>query len=969
MPKANSTPPPQGGGSKKRDVPIKGMSKTKKFPSLAEMVAGAVENSTPRRSPSQQKPARLLDVIKRHVENKDLARAIEKDVEKEMSNSTSFSTLPDGSRMYKATFDKDAYHKQAIKETKERLSHYKDTVAKTKQSLHKKSKTETTPVKDDSKSKERGHHKSRSTKQSEIVGQVDLFDVPHSDSRKPQARHRSTSTGAKVLHTEGRSRSELRHHKHRSRSHSHHRSRRHKSRDHRHRRDKTDGSEKASKPLIDLTDELSSSGSGSSVLNASKATPSTKDGDNFKSLLNDKGQLMVPVIDKIGEKDIAKLVNHVVGISPSNSPFDWGEEVDNEISMQLDPAPPLGSNINLDGADTPPESKEGKAAEKGEDDAVSTVSSLSAAEYPPNSIWNQIEEDSEEVQQMKDAYRKQYEAELEKLEEDDLEGSAELMMKFQESFERELQVLMTNADNRREWYKDYFPKESVAITSPTKQGADVLSVAETYPGDDLETIHDDDVSIALDKIHKKWLDQIEKNKLLKKSSRVNWARFVTLQQDLALKTARSKLNRALTMKERHFFYLVRSNNPTREGATADIGDWLAVILSGWGESRGPGFQAYINKLKTIDIWTGVNYPPEFPETKEAPSSEETPIVVDPSAASMDVGGEEEERLSLHAGEEFTEDMDVDTTPKKAAVEEAPKVARPEIAQPLTEAEEKRVKGWLSAHGIRAKRPLHRLDQGRSGLVWAVNKSNRWAKFPAQRGATTQDTWFFLDTPNATGDNVRETSDLPQMVWVNITGKQVLFHMVGTRAVDSSLADNIMKYFSLPLIPTLQIRIDGEMMDPNTVKNIGSIDYWSQYDDTHQKKGKNPFEISNRENYYPPMAWKQLSERKSYRNVPTVPYGILDRKNNRPTDLSAFPKRNATLKDKLQGLCLYEIGSYTYKSGEKPVHRDIFGNYTSKAPFLWRGNLAPERVYGPQETVPKDQLSEECLKAVEKLSLP
>ncbi len=493
-------------------------------------------------------------------------------------------------------------------------------------------------------------------------------------------------------------------------------------------------------------------------------------------------------------------------------------------------------------------------------------------------------------------------------------------------------------------------KKAEAATAPKLKPLDVTL---SYPGDANEgTVAGDPVAKVLKVTYQAW----SKKRDPTKPKKGLWSQFVTGRIDLARKNLPKKAQRdELSMKERHFFFVLRQSCPEAGGGhLRDYTQWSSLVAKKWNSPRNGEFQEYVDRYP-FAAWNGSTLPEGAQEAPPMEQDEDPELLEEVITVPSDISTDQHE-ASVHEVDTSTMEEDAtDTAAPKAQSRATPS----QYSCPLTEEEKVAVRTWLMENHVLAEPPLHAdgdYPDNRYTVGTNVDDPASWRKFPSQKGSTTGATvWYPVATPNVPGEGVKSPG-FATSVLINVRTDMAIFDGYGTKAVSRELANTIMTYFTLPRLPWVDVSLAGLSFNPAQYRSIPAEDYWGT---ASIAQGLTQFECHKDMKFrYPPSVYEAQKRRTSYADN-VCPFGdaVMDGAPENPRD---FPLETATVRDCVQGLCAYKLQKWEYDPAQstdsrKPVLRDWTGRVAKKNPMAAELQQAGMRgIFGIRQVVPKKE---------------
>ena len=633
----------------------------------------------------------------------------------------------------------------------------------------------------------------------------------------------------------------------------------------------------------------------------------------------------------------ADFLNHDAGWDS-----DWNEIVDADLAEQNVKTPTKLGLLGGAPTGTPQQEEE---EEEGED-----------ADW--TSFWDIHPKDPKEIAALKHMYQGLHEKELANHPEWTDEEKKEADNKLQRQFETHLENKCLNKEYQLPWYEKFW-RPHVGQAGSKKHPPDLrYNVSLTYAGDEYEIIDGKPVDEYLEHVYLKFAENLKKRKPHP------WTSFVTDQQDGVRKNTQRNKHRELTMKERHFFWILRQRKPNfPTNGTFDTTRWRTNLVEAWREPRNQQFQNFVTK-QSFKVWDGETYevtPPSSEKKKpEATVTSETPTkdlmdtdleVQDPAAAlgpSRETSSETEtlvgaiaddERLTEHESDEDLDPHDQGFVDPEGSKMEESGEQEPAPLTSLTQDEEANVERWLTMNNVRCKRPLTTeavLVDGK----YPMPEQLVYKRFPTEKGGNVPQIWLKFPMPNQPGPGTQSKAAFAQTAWVAHDASSVLYNGVNKVAISKLDSDAVQTYLGLPRLPFLDIRTAHAEADLGEVE---LYDYWGEewgVPQPHPRPVEPQMEQhdmhKNGQFYVPKIIWDTQQNRKSYTQVFLCPWGDRIPQDWRCDDENLLYHPGATLKDLLHGLTKFKFERWNpgTKPGRPtgPIYRNCVGICVDQGPL-------------------------------------
>ena len=579
-------------------------------------------------------------------------------------------------------------------------------------------------------------------------------------------------------------------------------------------------------------------------------------------------------------------------------------------------------------------------------------------------FWDIHPKDPREVANLKKFYQNDYNSTVAKHPEWTADEESQLDNKLQIQFEAHMVNKCANKEYQLPWYEKFW-RHHVGMGS-SKQSTEVprYIVSLTFAGDDCELVDGKSLDEYLEQLYIKY------SELINTKDQIPWGAFITKQQDLVRKNTLSKLHRELTMKERHFFWILRKRKPEfPKNGQYDTSKWRAGILGEWRDKRDMRFQAFVTTQK-FQVWDGETatvLPPRSSEKKKgAPAATvtaETPEKEpqeDPPEV-VDIAGDTKSLSEEQSGTSDTDEIIIDTVEEDEVMtvksgdegsehdqafveEESAAPAMEDLDQPsdeviagLTPTDIMNIEKWLADYQIHCTRPL----QHTAGLLldghYPMPKTVEWRRFVSEKDGNVPVIWTRVPMPNQPGSGTKSNAAFAQYAWISCDAKLVLYSGINRSPLDRDSSNKIHKYFGLPRLPFLDVIAEQAGAD---FSNVEQFDYWNEewpLPQPHPVQLLEPHKAHHDSRFhYPPMVWAQTQKRKGFGHIFMCPWGTQD--NGWESDnADILPIEGATVKDLLMGLTRFKLQkweSHLDKNGaiKKPIVRSILGHNVKYPPM-------------------------------------
>jgi hypothetical protein len=682
-----------------------------------------------------------------------------------------------------------------------------------------------------------------------------------------------------------------------------------------------------SMPTIESTSDV-----GSGVMSIDgQSTEDEVEGNQNPDPIASAATLLADNLKQWSSENLQKLNEQVKEQLPNTR---WADDVEaEEERRRRDP-------LNLAQVDGEP-SEKGESEEEDEDEVVTVGESSSDEEEQLDylSFWDIHEDDPPAIRALKVRFTQMCRAQLAKCSTD--EERHKCVEQHNALFEQSMRDHFLRGEKIPRYEKFWSAVAMAEAEKPKKSsGSPRIDVTARHAGDDDDTMVGQTVDPFLATVYQMYHQQ----KGLPKPKSQTWGRFMARRLDVENKQAHRNFRRPLTLRERHLFHIIRCKEPVnKDGTPADPQTWVAEILSLWQEPRDYLFQMHVDKM-SWEVFDGETYvvDPKVPGRSRSTSSLGSAKGEEPDTPTKIAAKDVLPPLEDY-DETIEQDVEMVTSDEPQQQTRASEAFSSEDTRSDKEkaSEDAEVERWLKQVGFRCSRSLFSGDDSVTDQypVPTFYTPEMWRSFEDYRNGTNRSLWLKIPIPNNAGNSKCKTS-FSQNVWIDHTGQYVQFEGIGDGPVHRELAEKIMRYYSLPGLPTVDVRLLGAQLSADVVANAERLDYWAKDPAAFIP----PFERHNMAEYeLPPAAYILHVAKKTFATV-EIPYGDRDLKGMEPTDKDLVPIYGSTIADCLQGLTRFRFKAWEpsqVRNGKTypPLVRDFVGRPSVRQPSL--GDLSAD----------------------------